>query len=418
MAEETIYLCKFRVSVDGDWLCLKELADVHFEVEEVHMAEPEEEPDGRDPQLIERTNLLNISKLLIKELIDSSLAHGRMLDDDYIPLQQFFIVLEHVLRHGLKPKKGILSSKKEFWWVLESIEKLAPEAAEITISVREMPNIRTPLGRARAWLRLALMQKSLSDYFKLMIENRDTLLHDFYEPGAFMLEEEGVVIAGLLVGLNVLDCNMCIKGEDLDQPMGVIDFSLYMKDGKYNDITDEESAEGSSKMATILDQKNYLEELNRHLTATVANLQQKLEIVTADNCLMKEDLAISKNSIFTLQAEVDRLMGEKNDVTFGYEKKMEAAKQDIDAERETYLTSRAGLDTLYAEARRQLEDETKLRLDVEKELELQIGMKTEMEVALRLLEKDIHEKQDTVIGLRKQLDDIKTINLDLYNKLQ
>lgn len=45
-------------------------------------------------------------------------------------------------------------------------------------------------------------------------------------------------------------------------------------------------------------------------------------------------------------------------------------------------------------------------------------MKTEMEVALRLLEKDIHEKQDTVIGLRKQLDDIKTINLDLYSKLQ
>ena len=42
---------------------------------------------------------------------------------------------------------------------------------------------------------------------------------DFYENGAFMLEEEGMVIAGLLVGLNVLDCNMCIKGEDLDQPV-------------------------------------------------------------------------------------------------------------------------------------------------------------------------------------------------------
>ena len=56
--------------------------------------------------------------------------------------------------------------------------------------------------------------------------------------------------------------------------------------------------------------------------------------------------------------------------------------------------------------------------DVEKELELQISMKTEMEVALRLLEKDIHEKQDTVVGLRTQLDDIKAINLELYNKLQ
>ena len=56
--------------------------------------------------------------------------------------------------------------------------------------------------------------------------------------------------------------------------------------------------------------------------------------------------------------------------------------------------------------------------DVEKELELQISMKQEMEMALRLLEKDIHEKQDSVVTLRRQLDEIKTINLELYNKLQ
>ena len=57
---------------------------------------------GRDPVVIERANLLNVSKLVIKELIDSSLSHGRMLDDDHVPLQQFFVVLEHVLRHGIK----------------------------------------------------------------------------------------------------------------------------------------------------------------------------------------------------------------------------------------------------------------------------------------------------------------------------
>lgn len=57
---------------------------------------------GKDSKTIERANLMNVSKLLIKELIDSSLAHGRMLDDDNVPMQQFFVVLEHVLRHGLK----------------------------------------------------------------------------------------------------------------------------------------------------------------------------------------------------------------------------------------------------------------------------------------------------------------------------
>ena len=59
----------------------------------------------RDPVAIERSNLVNILKLVIREVIDSSLRFGRQLDSDHIPLQHFFIVLEHVLRHGLKPKK-------------------------------------------------------------------------------------------------------------------------------------------------------------------------------------------------------------------------------------------------------------------------------------------------------------------------
>ena len=55
---------------------------------------------------------------------------------------------------------------------------------------------------------------------------------------------------------------------------------------------------------------------------------------------------------------------------------------------------------------------------MEKELELQIGMKQEVEMALQLIEKDIHEKQDSIIGLRKQLEDVKNINLQMYEKLE
>lgn len=37
-----------------------------------------------------------------------------------------------------------------------------------------------------------------------------------------MMEEEGAIIAGLLVGLNVIDANFCMKGEDLDsQVLGI-----------------------------------------------------------------------------------------------------------------------------------------------------------------------------------------------------
>nr|XP_022319568.1 RUN and FYVE domain-containing protein 2-like isoform X4 [Crassostrea virginica] len=380
----------------------------------------------RDPKTIERCNLLNVSKLIIKEVIDSSLSHGRMLDDNHVPLQQFFIVLEHVLRHGLKPKKSLLRDRRDFWCVLETVEKLIPEASEITTSVREMPNLKTPLGKARAWLRLSLMQKSLADYLKELCERRDQVLSEFYEPGAMMLEDEGMVFTGLLVGLNVIDCNMCIKEEDLDQPMGVIDFSLYLNNRINDDLSpDSESAETKNKMATILDQKNYLEELNRHLNATVTNLQQKLESVQTTNTLLKEDLAIAKNTALDLQAENDSLKMNQGCIVDDTKKQLEtalkneeAAKQDIETERETYKTSREGLDNMYTDLKKKLDEETHVRLDVEKELELQIGMKQEMEMALRILEKDIHEKQDTMISLRQQLEDIKGINLEMYKKLQ
>lgn len=47
-----------------------------------------------------------------------------------------------------------------------------------------------------------------------------------------------------------------------------------------------------------------------------------------------------------------------------------------------------------------------------------MSLKAEMEVAMKLLEKESREKQENIVSLRKQLDDIKMINLEMYKKLQ
>ena len=57
--------------------------------------------------------------------------------------------------------QGLLGPKKELWDLLQKIEKLDGDAADITASVRDLPTVRTAVGRARAWLRLALMQVGL-----------------------------------------------------------------------------------------------------------------------------------------------------------------------------------------------------------------------------------------------------------------
>uniref|UniRef100_A0A672GR56 RUN and FYVE domain containing 2 n=1 Tax=Salarias fasciatus TaxID=181472 RepID=A0A672GR56_SALFA len=358
---------------------------------------------------MERANLLNMAKLSIKGLIESALSFGRTLDSDYPPLQQFFVVMEHCLKHGLRVKKSFLGFNKSLWGPLELVEKLCPEAAEISASVRDLPGLKTPLGRARAWLRLALMQKRLADYLRLLITRKD-LLSDFYEHSALMLEEEGAVIVGLLVGLNVIDANLCVKGEDLDSQVGVIDFSMYLK----NDIDDYRSEE--SQIASILDQKNYVEELNRH--STVHGLQGRVDSLEKSNSKLIEELAIAKNNIIKLQEENQQLRGENSLILLKTQQHLEVTQGDVSVERDTYKQSRQGLDEMYNEARRQLKEECQLRQDVENELVVQVSMKQEMELAMKLLEKDIHEKQDTLIGLRHQLDEVKAINVEMYQKMQ
>ncbi|XP_009299925.1 protein RUFY3 isoform X5 [Danio rerio] len=393
-ARETIYLCNFRVSVDGEWLCLRELNDISLT--------PDPEPaheDPKDPIAIERLNLMNMAKLSIKGLIESALNLGRTLDSDYAPLQQFFVVMEHCLKHGLKSKKTFLGQNKSFWGPLELVEKLTPEAGEITASVKDLPGLKTPLGRGRAWLRLALMQKKLSDYMKTII-NRKDLLGEFYEPNALMMEEEGAVIAGLLVGLNVIDANLCMKGEDLDSQVGVIDFSMYLKDGAHS----SKSTEGDGQITAILDQKNYVEELNRHLSASVNNLQAKVDALEKSNTKLTEELAVANNRIITLQEELERV---KEEGSYFVESSRKASRADGTANGQ-----------VLGETRKQLKEETQLRLDVEKELELQIGMKQEMELSMKMLEKDICEKHDALVELRQQLDDVRTLNHELSVKSQ
>ncbi|XP_041799615.1 RUN and FYVE domain-containing protein 2 isoform X1 [Chelmon rostratus] len=367
----------------------------------------------RDPMAMERANLLNMAKLSIKGLIESALSFGRTLDSDYPPLQQFFVVMEHCLKHGLRVKKSFLGFNKSLWGPLELVEKLCPEAAEISVSVRDLPGLKTPLGRARAWLRLALMQKRLADYLRLLITRKD-LLSDFYENSALMLEEEGAVIVGLLVGLNVIDANLCVKGEDLDSQVGVIDFSMYLK----NDIDDYRSEERNSQIASILDQKNYVEELNRQLNSTVHGLQGRVDSLEKSNSKLIEELAIAKNNIIKLQEENQQLRSENSLILLKAQQQLEVTQGDVTVERDTYKQSRQGLDEMYNEARRQLKEECQLRQDVENELVVQVSMKQEMELAMKLLEKDIHEKQDTLIGLRHQLDEVKAINVEMYQKMQ
>ncbi|CAG0919405.1 unnamed protein product [Notodromas monacha] len=282
-------------------------------------------------QEVEKRNLVALSKLVVRDVIESSMVQGRMLDSDHVPLQQFLVILEHSLKHGLKMKRGLLAQqKRDVWELLQEVEKLVPAAKEITLSVRELPSVRTSEGRTRAWLRLALMQKRLPDYFKALTDHRDDLLVHFYDPIALMMSDDAIVLSGLLLGLNVIDSNLCIKFWKLCEP------------GKYGGCFGPKELLGRAQSAFIVSsgesaRTNGVSDFHKHVA----------------------------------QARLGRHEGSQQ-AAFG---RSPGPWQHV-------------------------------------------ALKNEMDTAMKLLEKDVIEKQDTIVSLRRQLEDIKAINLDMYKKLQ
>lgn len=153
-------------------------------------------------------------------------------------------------------------------------------------------------------------------------------------------------------------------------------------------------------------------------SSTVSSLHSRVDSLEKSNTKLIEELAIAKNNIIKLQEENHQLRSENELILMRTRQHLEVTKVDVETELQTYKHSRQGLDEMYNDARRQLRDESQLRQDVENELSVQVGMKHEMELAMKLLEKDIHEKQDTLIGLRQQLEEVKAINIEMYQRLQ
>merc|ERR1719462_25000 len=112
-----------------------------------------------------------------------------------------------------------------------------------------------------------------------------------------------------------------------------------------------------------MDQKNYIEEMNRNLAANVTNLQARVETLTTSNALMREDLAISKRKGESLEEEQESLQGELERQTNMAQLTRAAQQVDRAADMEPTIVTVA--------------KERHIREELEKELKLEIVMKAE-----------------------------------------
>uniref|UniRef100_A0A670IY84 RUN domain-containing protein 3B n=1 Tax=Podarcis muralis TaxID=64176 RepID=A0A670IY84_PODMU len=265
----------------------------------------------------------------IKTLIDRSCFET--IDDSSPEFNNFAAILEQILSHRLKGQITWFGyeSPRSFWdYIKVACRKVSHNCI---CSIENMENVSSSRAKGRAWIRVALMEKHLSEYISTALRDFKTTRR-FYEDGAIVLGEEANMLAGMLLGLNAIDFSFCLKGEGLDGNYpAVIDFTPYLKFTQSSDSisSDEEELRtlGSSgsesstpenigppfnmdenswynkckrveqKYRLTLEQKGYLEELVRlretQLSESISQkklLRQKVEAMDLAHKMEKEQL--------------------------------------------------------------------------------------------------------------------------------
>ncbi|KJE96199.1 hypothetical protein CAOG_06557 [Capsaspora owczarzaki ATCC 30864] len=104
--------------------------------------------------------------------------------------------------------------RDEFWSYVATISR--PEVVQMMTS--KLVNVRTPFGRGRAWVRLALNEKALESYFAIIL-NDTKARPKLYEDFAFIFDQELVLLLQTLIsGLDLVEFNIPYDINELDNP--------------------------------------------------------------------------------------------------------------------------------------------------------------------------------------------------------
>uniref|UniRef100_A0A673XVQ8 RUN domain-containing protein 3A n=1 Tax=Salmo trutta TaxID=8032 RepID=A0A673XVQ8_SALTR len=292
---------------------------------------------------VERRNLITVCRFSVKTLLEKYTAEP--IDDSSEEFVNFAAILEHILSHRFKgPGSWFISDGQRSFW--DYIRLACSKVQNNCIaSIENIENISTSRAKGRAWIRVALMEKRLSEYVATALRDTRTTRR-FYDDGAIILREEATVLTGMLIGLSAIDFSFCLKGEALDgKSLAVIDFTPYLKftqsydylsdeddrcsvDSSASDesvpehpyiplVTDEESWRNKcrkmeQRFKIVYAQKGYLEELVRLRESQLKNVETenkklsvRLEELRVQSLQEKKEL---ESIVLELQAQLKTII--------------------------------------------------------------------------------------------------------------
>ncbi|XP_026772571.1 RUN domain-containing protein 3A isoform X1 [Pangasianodon hypophthalmus] len=266
---------------------------------------------------VERKNLITVCRFSVKTLLEKYTAEP--IDDSSEEFVNFAAILEHILSHRFKGPGGWFSSdgQRSFWdYVRLACSKVHNNCIS---SIENIENISTSRAKGRAWIRMALMEKRLSEYIATALRDTRTT-RKFYDDGAIMLREEATVLTGMLIGLSAIDFSFCLKGEVLDgKTPAVIDYTPYLKfTQSYDYLSDEEDRRSldSSASEDSVAEHPYIPLVTdeESWSTRCRKMEQRFKIVYAQKGYLEELVRLRESQLKNVETENKRLNAKLEDL--------------------------------------------------------------------------------------------------------
>ncbi|XP_068060867.1 FYVE and coiled-coil domain-containing protein 1 isoform X3 [Anomalospiza imberbis] len=152
----------------------------------------------------------------VTELSKEFKEGGEPITDDSVNLQKFSYKLEYLLQFDQKEKSTLLGNRKDYWdYFCDCLAKIKGANDGIRF-VKSITELRTSLGKGRAFLRYSLVHQRLADTLQQCFMNAKVTSDWYYARSPFLNSKMSSDIVGQLYELTDVQFDLASRGYDLD----------------------------------------------------------------------------------------------------------------------------------------------------------------------------------------------------------
>uniref|UniRef100_A0A8D2LWB8 FYVE and coiled-coil domain-containing protein 1 n=1 Tax=Varanus komodoensis TaxID=61221 RepID=A0A8D2LWB8_VARKO len=160
--------------------------------------------------------LCSFSKDAVTELNKEFTEAGEPITDDCTSLHKFSYKLEYLLQFDQKGKSTLLGNRKDYWdYFCDCLAKVKGANDGIRF-VKSITELRTSLGKGRAFLRYSLVHQRLADTLQQCFMNTKVTSDWYYARSPFLSPKMSSDIVGHLYELTEVQFDLASRGYDLD----------------------------------------------------------------------------------------------------------------------------------------------------------------------------------------------------------